>query len=313
MLVADRRSVARDDTVVELTLTSHDGSTLCRWHPGAHIDLHLPSGRTRQYTLCGDPHRTQEYRIAVRRIPGGSGGSVEVHGLDVGQTVEISDPRNAFTMAVPGSGSKAAEIRFIAGGIGITPILPMVRLAERLDVPWSLCYTGRRRDNLPFLDELAAWGDRAQVHTGDEHGRLTASELLDGVDDQKAVYLCGPASMVETVRRVVPLDSGMELHVERFSPLSVVDGIPFEIELARSARIVQVGPDQTALQALRAAVPNVGYSCRQGFCGTCVQRVIAGDVEHRDALLTDQQRESGQMLVCVSRAESISGRLVLDL
>jgi ferredoxin-NADP reductase len=313
MLITERRVVARDDDVVELTLTAIDGTKLCDWHAGAHVDLYLPSGRTRQYSLCGDPSREREYRIAVRLIPGGGGGSVEVHSLAVGQQVEISDPRNAFMMPVPGSGSRTERLRFIAGGIGITPILPMVRLAAQLGVAWSMCYTGRHRDSLPFVDELLAFGEQVRVRTDDEHGLPTAAELLDGVDERTAVFACGPPPMLEVVRRSVPLNSGTELHVERFSPLPVAFGTPFELELARSAEIVAVSGDQSALAALRAARPNVSYSCQQGFCGTCVQRVLTGDVDHRDNTLTDRQRELGQMLVCVSRAKPEGGRLVLDL
>lgn len=313
VFVVDRRTVARDGTVVELTLAVGDGTPLPAWHAGAHIHLYLPSGRMRQYSLCGDPRRTKEYRIAVRRIPGGTGGSVEVHGLDVGEIVEISDPRNAFMMPIPGSASRAEKLRFIAGGIGITPILPMARLAESLGVPWSLRFVGGQRSNLPFLDELSAWGDKVRLHTSGEHGRPTAAELLDGVDEQTAVYLCGPPPMVEALRRAVPVGSGIELHAERFSPLPVSGGSSFEVKLARSATVIQVGPGESTLAALRAAVPDVGYSCQQGFCGTCVQRVLDGTVDHRDTLLTDGQRELGQMLVCVSRAGSESARLVLDL
>lgn len=313
VLVMDRRSVARDDTAVELVLAARDGAPLPGWHPGAHIDLHLPSGRTRQYSLCGDPARTREYRIAVRQIPCGGGGSVEVHGLEVGETVRISDPRNGFMMPVPGSASRAEKLHFIAGGIGIAAILPMVRLAERLDVPWSLSFIGRQRDSLPFLDELPVWGDKVRVYTSAEHGRPGTAELLDGVDEKTAVYVCGPPPMLAAVRRTLPVGSGMELHAEQFAPPPVVAGTPFEIKLARSARSVRVGAHQSALAALRAVVPDMGFSCQRGFCGACVQRVLSGDVEHRDAVLTDRQRRSGQMLVCVSRAGSESGPLVLDL
>ena len=150
----------------------------------------------------------------------------------------------------------------------------------------------------------ALFGDKVWVRTDDQHGLPTAVELLEGVDERTAVYVCGPPPMIEVVRQAVPLGLGTELHVERFSPLPVVDGAPFELELARSKDVVAVGADQSALAALRAARPNVGYSCQQGFCGTCVQRVLAGEVEHRDHTLTDRQRELGQMLVCVSRAKS---------
>lgn len=309
--VVDRQRIACDADVVLLTLAASDGAKLPSWYAGAHVDLHLPSGRTRQYSLCGDPGRERQYRIAVRRIPGGSGGSLEVHGLGVGQTVEISDPRNAFMMPLPGSASRAEKLRFVVGGIGITPILPMIRLAERLGLSWSLCYCGRHRDSMPFLDELLAFGDNVHVHTDVEDGVPTVDELLAGVDARTAVYVCGPPPMLAAVRRDIP--HGTELHFERFSPLPVVDGAPFELELAHSAEVIEVGEDQSALAALRAIRPNVAYSCQQGFCGTCVQRVLVGEVEHRDHALTDRQRGLGQMLLCVSRAKSEGGRLILDL
>lgn len=311
--VAGRRMVARDADVVELTLVDPVGAALPRWHPGAHISVHLPSGRIRQYSLCGDPGRGREYRIAVRRIADGGGGSAEVHTLSVGQAMEIGRPRNAFMMPIPGSGSPMNGLRFLAGGIGITPVLPMIRLADRLGVPWTCCYTGRHRDSLPFVDELVALGDAVQVRTDDHDGVPTAAELLDGVDSRTAVYVCGPPPMIETVRQAIPVDSGTELHIERFAPLPAVNGLPFEIELERTAEVVQVAADQTALAALRAVRPNLSYSCQQGFCGTCVQRVVRGEVDHRDGRLTDAQRDSGQMLVCVSRARPGTDRLVLDI
>lgn len=313
MRIADRRTVAADGQVVALTLTPLDEHPLPRWNPGAHIDVHLPSGLTRQYSLCGDPQRRDEYRIAVRHSPEGGGGSIEVHGLTVGAHIEVSDPRNAFMMPVPGSASRTTRLRFIAGGIGITPILPMVRLAERRGTPWTLCYTGRSRAALAFLDELLPYGDKVQLRTDDVHGLPTAEVLLDDVDPSTAVYVCGPPPMIDAVLRAIPVDSGVEVHSERFSAAPVVDGAPFELELARSGAVVGVGAEQSALAALRNAVPSVAYSCQQGYCGTCVQRVVSGAVDHRDRLLTAEQRELGQMLVCVSRAEQAGDRLVLDL
>ncbi|MHC9293174.1 PDR/VanB family oxidoreductase [Mycobacterium sp. LTG2003] len=309
--VVSRKIVAHDPVTVELIFGSPNGGVLGRWHAGAHIDLHLPSGRTRQYSLCGDPSRRDEYRIAVRRIAAPDGGSAEVHGLTVGQSVEVSDPRNAFMMPLPGSGSRAERLRFIAGGIGITPILPMTKIAEQRSVPWSLRYTGRHRGSLPFLDELQAYGDKVHVRTDDECGLPTAADLLDGVDDKTAVYMCGPPPMMALVRRSIPV--GFEVHSERFSPPPVVDGAPFELKLARTGEVVPVRADQSALAALQEARPDASYSCRQGFCGTCVQQVTAGEVEHRDSTLTGRQRELGQMLVCVSRAKHDGGQLVLDI
>ncbi|CAN5443143.1 PDR/VanB family oxidoreductase [soil metagenome] len=314
MLISRRRLVATDDDVVELTLIPADGGTLRGWHPGAHVDVHLRSGRTRQYSLCGDPDNEREYRIAVRRIPAGGGGSIEMHALERGQTVEISAPRNAFMMPLPGSASRAERIHFIAGGIGITPVLPMVRLAARLGVPWSMCYTGRHRESMPFVEEVQALGGDVLIRTDAEHGLPTAADLLEGVEQGRtAVFACGPPLMIEAVRARIPLDSGTELHVERFSPLPVVDGAPFELVLAHSGDVVQVDGGTTALAVLRQVRPNVSYSCQQGFCGTCVQTVLSGEVDHRDATLTDLQREEGLMLVCVSRAKPDGDPLVLDI
>lgn len=313
MRITGRRTATADGQVVALTLASLDDAPLPRWNPGAHIDVHLLSGLTRQYSLNGDPDRRDEYRIAVRRSAEGGGGSIEMHGLTVGGHVEVSDPRNAFMMPLPGSASRSTQLHFIAGGIGITPILPMVALAERQGTPWTLRYTGRNRAALAFLDELAPYGDKVRIRTDDVHGLPTAEDLLDGVDPTTAVYVCGPPPLITAVLRAIPVDSGVEVHSERFSAAPVVDGEPFELELARTGTVLKIGADQAALAALREAVPNVAYSCQQGFCGSCVQRVISGDVDHRDRLLTEEQRALGQMLTCVSRAKSAGERLVLDL
>ena len=145
--VIGRQVVAHDQNVVALTLAAPDRRPLPAWHPGAHLDVHLPSGRVRQYSLCGDPAARDTYRIAVRRIPDGGGGSIEVHDLAVGATVTSNGPRNAFPLTVPGYGSPARRFRFIAGGIGITPILPMLGLAQQLGVEWSMVYVGRSRES----------------------------------------------------------------------------------------------------------------------------------------------------------------------
>ena len=161
-----------------------DGAPLPPWHPGAHVDIHLPSGRVRQYSLCGEPARRDVYRIAVRRIPDSGGGSVEVHeALQIGTQVMTNGPRNAFPMTVPGHGSPTRQLRFIAGGIGITPILPMLAHAAGLGVAWSMVYTGRSRGSLPFLDDVAVFGDRVDVRTDDVHGVPTANQRLGDCPD----------------------------------------------------------------------------------------------------------------------------------
>jgi ferredoxin-NADP reductase len=311
--VVDRQTVAHDENVVALTFAAADGEPLPRWHPGAHIDVHLPSGRLRQYSLCGDPEVSDVYRIAVRRIPDGGGGSIEVHdALHVGATATTQGPRNAFPLTVPGYGSPTRRFRFIAGGIGITPILPMLTLAQRLGVDWSMVYAGRTRDSLPFLDEVARYGDRVRIHTDDINGLPTAPELLGDCPDDTAVYACGPAPMLTTIRSELAGRDAVELHFERFAAPPVVDGKEFAVTVASTGQQIRVGADETLLAALsRSGVP-APYSCRQGFCGTCRTRVLDGDVEHRDMLLTEPEHADRMMLICISRAAEGS-RLTLDL
>jgi len=310
LTVADRRVVAHDQDVIALTLV---GDHLPRWHPGAHIDIHLPSGLVRQYSLCGDPETPDCYRIAVRRIPDGGGGSIEVHdALRVGANVTTQGPRNAFPLTVPGYGSPARRFRFIAGGIGITPILPMLGLAHRLGVDWSMVYAGRSADSLPFIDEVTRFGDRVAIRTDDISGLPTAEELLGDCPDGTAVYACGPAPMLTAIRSWLVDRDNVEFHFERFAAPPVVDGTEFTVAVASTGETVQVGAEETLLSALGRAGVHASYSCQQGFCGTCRTRVLDGTVDHRDTLLTDPERDNGLMLICISRAAGGS-HLTLDL
>lgn len=311
LTVRGRRVVAHDQDVVQLTLAAADGAALPRWYPGAHLDVHLPSGRIRQYSLCGDPTAAGEYRIAVRRIPDGGGGSVECHdALPVGAVVHTHGPRNAFPLTVPGHGSPTRRVRFIAGGIGITPILPMLRAVRGLGVEWSMIYTGRSRDSLPFVDEVAGLGDTVQIRTDDVDGLPSAATLLGDCSPGTAVYACGPAPMLTAVRAALVDRADVELHFERFAAPPVQDGSPFEVSVASTGTTVAVGAQETLLAALLRAGVAAPYSCQQGFCGTCRVRVLAGEVDHRDTLLTDPERSAGMMLTCVSRGHA---GLALDL
>jgi ferredoxin-NADP reductase len=310
--VADRRIVAHDQDVIALTLVAPDRGQLPRWHPGAHIDVHLPSDRVRQYSLCGDPDTTDAYRIAVRRIPDGGGGSLEMHELTIGSTLTTSGPRNAFPLAVPGYGSPTRRLRFIAGGIGITPILPMLAQAQRMGVEWSMVYAGRSRDSLPFLYELARFGERVEIRTDDESGVPSAAVLLGDCPDGTTVYACGPAPALTAIRAELAGRDDVELHFERFAAAPVVDGHAFTVSIGSSGATLRVGADETLLTALKKSGVHAPYSCQQGFCGTCRTRVLSGPVEHRDTLLTDPERAAGMMLVCVSRASG-DQELVLDL
>jgi ferredoxin-NADP reductase len=311
--VINRRLVAHDADVVSLTLAAPDGTPLPRWSPGSHLNLRLPSGRVRQYSLCGDPESRESYRIAVRRIADGGGGSVEVHDeLRVGATASATGPRNAFPLSIPGHGSPSQRLRFVAGGIGITPILPMVSRAERLGVDWSMVYAGRSVDSLPFLDEIGRYGDRVVVHTDDAEGVPTVERLLGECSDGTAVYVCGPATWLTTIRGALAGRNRIELHFERFSSPPVVDGEEFSVSVASSGTAVHIGAGETLLSALHRAGVEAPYSCRQGFCGTCRIRVLDGFIDHRETRLTKAEHNAGMMLACRSRA-SRGQRLTLDL
>nr|WP_085995919.1 PDR/VanB family oxidoreductase [Nocardia transvalensis] len=312
LTVVHRRVEARDTDVISLLLAAPDGRELPPWRPGAHLDLELPSGKLRQYSLCGDPADRHSYRVAVRRIPDGGGGSLEVHEtLTTGSPITVRGPRNAFPFVLPGHGSAAARVHFVAGGIGITPILPMVRMAHRLGVDWTMVYAGRSRDTIPFLDEIESFGTRVTVRTDDEHGLPTAADLLPRVGPDTSVYCCGPVAMTATVAAAVRALPAVELHSERFSAPPVVDGKPFAVELARTGEVVEVPADRSALEEVLKVRPDTAYSCRQGFCRTCKVRTLSGTVDHRDTVLTPDERADGEMLLCVSRCDG--DRLVLDL
>ncbi|OBJ73982.1 oxidoreductase [Mycobacterium colombiense] len=301
-VVTKRELVAPD--VVALTLADPDGGLLPSWTPGGHIDVLLPSGRRRQYSLCGAPGRRTDYRIAVRRIADGGGGSIEMHEtFGVGDTLAFEGPRNAFYL-----GTAEREVLFVIGGIGVTPILPMIQVASERGIDWRAIYTGRSREYMPLLDEVVSLGpDRVRVWADDERGRFaTVAELLDGAGPATAVYVCGPSSMLEAVRIARNEHAGAPLHYERFSPAPVVDGIPFELELARSRQVLAVPANRTALEVMLDRDPTTPYSCRQGFCGTCRVKVLAGQVDHRGRAAPGDDG----MLVCVSRADG--ERVVID-
>ncbi|MBE9372963.1 oxidoreductase [Saccharopolyspora sp. HNM0983] len=304
VLVDEVREVAAD--VVALRLRAAGGGPLPAWQPGAHVDVLLPSGRMRQYSLCGDPADRGHYRIAVRRLADGGGGSREVHGLRPGDRLTLRGPRNAFPFAT------AERYLFLAGGIGITPILPMVRAAAARGADWRLVHTGRTRESMPFAAELARLDpQRVWIRPDTEYGiPASGAELLEHAPSGASVYCCGPVPMITGVRIDLPGADVGALHFERFSEPPVTGGAAFGVQLARSGIDLQVPADRSALSVIRERLPQVAYSCRQGFCGTCRVRVLSGEVEHRDHVLTDEEREQ-EMMICVSR--SAGGRVRLDL
>lgn len=301
-VVINRELLAPD--VVALTVADPAGGLLPSWTPGAHIDVRLPSGRRRQYSLCGSPGRRTDYRIAVRRIADGGGGSIEMHDtFKVGDRFEFEGPRNAFYLV-----TDEREVLFVIGGIGVTPILPMIQTAQQRGINWRAVYAGRTRDYMPLLDEvLAVAPDRVTVWADDERGRIpAASDLLAGAGPATAVYVCGPTAMLESVRTARNEHANAPLHYERFGPPPVVDGVPFELELARSQRVLQVPANRSALDVMLDRDSTTAYSCQQGFCGTCKVKVLGGQVDRRGRTAEGDD----EMLVCVSRAKS--GRVKID-
>lgn len=288
--------------VAVLTLVSVDPTAaLPRWQPGHHVDVVLGGGVVRQYSLNGDPADRTSYRIAVRRVEGGVGSGL-VHRLAEGDTVGLRGPRNAFPFA------RAERYLFVAGGIGITPILPMLRAAHDAGRPFRFVYTGRNRESMPFQDELPGGAD-VFVRPDDEYGVPDADEILDGLTPGTAVYVCGPAPLINALRERTP--RGTAFFSERFSPAPIVDGRGFEVRLGRSGPVITVAEDESALDAVRRVRPEAAYSCRQGFCGTCRVGLLAGTPDHRDRPTGGSPRGE-EFALCVSRAGE-GERLVLDL
>lgn len=294
--------------VIGVRLESAEGSPLPGWHPGAHLDLLLPSGKQRQYSLCGDPADHRGYRIAVRRIADGGGASIEIHELTPGTALTARGPRNGFPLAYPHlARADISRVAFIAGGIGITAILPMVTAAAATGVDWTLTYLGRDKNSMPFLDEITALDQhRVRIHTGP---RLTPDDLLTDVDARTSVYFCGPPAMLHNVRAAVDRRPTAGFHFERFAPPPIVGGREFQLRLDRTQQTVTVTPDESALAAVRKALPEIAYSCRQGFCGTCRVRVLSGQVERHGHSSFGEAPDS--MLICVDRAAD--NCLTLDL
>jgi ferredoxin-NADP reductase len=309
-LRVDRRE-ALAERIVGLSLRDPSGGDLPAWAPGAHTDVTVAPGMVRQYSLCGDPADRGVWRIAVLREEAGSGGSERVYdAVREGDLLDVRGPRNNFEL------TPAPRYLFIAGGIGITPILPMVGAAEATGADWNLHYCGRSRANMAFASELSeTYGHRVTLYPRQEVGRLELERLLAVPEPDTLVYCCGPEPLLREIEeRRFPWPPGA-VRVERFVPKPRTEPLrsePFEVELAQSGITLTVPPDKSVLEVIEEAGIPVMYSCREGTCGTCETIVLEGRVDHRDSLLTAEEQEAHDvMFVCVSRAAG--PRLVLDL
>lgn len=301
--------------VHSVRLAHPDGLPLPAWTPGSHLEIRLPSGRVRQYSLCGDPERDKEWRIAVLREAGGRGGSMELCDTTVvGTSLSVRGPRNHFPLV------DAPAYLFLAGGIGVTPILAMARQAATAGARFQVVYGGRNRASMAFADELAAVaGDRLILVPQDECGLPDLAGFIAKLEPGAVIYACGPAPMLAAAERACEqLDRIDSLHIERFSgdalelPGETADNRPFDVQLARTGVTLHVPADQRMIEVIRKAVPGLSYDCEKGYCGACETRVLAGGPEHRDSILNDEERAEGRtMMICVGRCRS--ERLVLDL
>ncbi|MFE0026929.1 PDR/VanB family oxidoreductase [Amycolatopsis sp. NPDC059021] len=295
--------------VVSVELCAADGRELPPWRPGAHLELVLPTGISRQYSLCGSPGDRSCYRIGVLRERNSRGGSEYVHAfLRPGQPVRVRGPRDNF-----GFGPAAAYL-FVAGGIGITPILPMVAEAEAGGVPWQLVYGGRAADSMAFLGELRPYGDRVRLYPGDRAGRIPLGEWLGRPRPGTEIYVCGPERLLTAVEEGAAHWGPDVVHAERFKarPKPARPNTAIEVRCARSDRTVTVPADRSVLGVLEEEGLPVTGSCREGICGICETRVLDGEPDHRDDILSGDDRVSGDVMYpCVSRA--LGQRLVLDL
>ena len=312
MRVTRREAAAADVLLIELE--SVQGADLPAWAPGAHLELVLPSGVIRHYSLCGDPADRSHYVVSVLRVADGRGGSIELHDeVLVDDTLLVRGPRNHFPLL------DADAYLLLAGGIGVTPIVAMVRELESRAADWRLVYGGRSASAMAFHDELAKFGDRVELVAQDQHGIPDLAAALEAAPEGTAVYCCGPEGMLAAVADLCDeLGGRASLHVERFGGTADPDAHlgadehGFQVELRRSGMTLDVPADRTILDVVLDVLPAHPHSCLEGECGSCETRVLDGVVDHRDQLLTaEEQAENSCMMICVSRAAG--SRLVLDL
>jgi len=289
LVVREAQVVA--DGVVALTLADPNGEELPPWTPGAHIDFVLGDELIRQYSLCSSPSKPNVWRVGVLRAPDSRGGSERVHDiLAPGSVVRVRGPRNHFPLVA------SPRYLFLAGGIGITPLLPMIAEADASGADWRLLYGGRERASMGFLAELAQYGDRVKIVPQDEEGMLDLESVLGTPQPNTLVYCCGPEGLLGAVEKFCENWPPGSLHLERFSakpqkPAAEADSA-FELVLQRSGLTLEVPPDKSVLTVIREAGVSVLASCLEGVCGTCETEVIEGDVDHRDSVLNEEERAS---------------------
>ena len=314
--LAEARKAAEAQDIVTLELVAADGSALPAFSAGSHIDVQLPNGFTRQYSLCNDPQETHRYQIGVLRDAASRGGSAAVHDLlKEGDVLTISAPRNHFGLA-----HEAKKHLLLAGGIGVTPILCMAERLANTGGDFAMHYATRAPERTAFRQRIAAsaFAARVQFHydNGDAAQKLDLQALLSQPEAGTHLYVCGPKGFMDAVLNTARAAGWPEaqIHYEFFgAEVAKSDSdASFEVKLASSGRIVMVPKDQTVVQALAAAGVDIMISCEQGVCGTCLTRVLEGVPDHKDSYLTpEEQAANDQFTPCCSRSKT--PQLVLDL
>jgi ferredoxin-NADP reductase len=295
--------------ILAFDLTAADGRALAPFTAGSHVDVYTPSGNVRQYSLCGDPSESDRYTIAIKNELPGRGGSTSMHAnVEVGAVLGIAGPRNHFPLV-----EYAARSVFVAGGIGITPIYAMIQTLIANDGEWTLHYCARSESHAAFHAELFERYPGRVKRYFSELPLLDPHALLRDISADTHLYCCGPAGLMTAVLEAGTPETISRLHFEWFSaPASThANNQTFEVQLASTGAVLEIPPEKSILHVLRERGIEVPCSCEEGVCGTCETRVVSGDIEHRDALLSALERKANRsMMVCVSRAR---GRVVLDL
>ena len=309
--ILSKDEIARD--IFRFELARPDGGEVPEFTAGAHVAIRAPNGLERKYSLCNDPAERDRYVIAIKREANGEGGSRSmVDDTSVGADIEVGAPRNDFPMA-----ANIPNVLLIAGGIGITPILSMIRHMKSTGaMRFKLYYLTREKEMTAFRDELTAPEFNGQVVIHHDHGDPDKMFDLWPVLEKpmgRHLYCCGPRPLMESVRDMSGHWSSAAVHFEDFGsskPAHKAEDRPFKVTLAKSGRVIEVPANVSILDALRANGLDVSSSCESGTCGTCRTRLVSGDAEHRDLVLAEHEK-STQIMICVSRAAS--GDLVLDM
>jgi vanillate monooxygenase ferredoxin subunit len=310
------RKCTEAEGICSFELVHAEGGALPPFTAGAHVEVHLPGGITRPYSLCNSPAETRHFRIAVLRETASRGGSAALHErVAEGDRLEIEAPRNLFQLA-----DGAASHLLLAGGIGITPLLAMAEQLARQGADFRLHYCARTRSRAAFVEQIAqsAFADRVSFHfsEGDPAKRLDLGALLAAPPLGQHLYACGPAGFMDAVLGTARARGwpAAQLHHEVFGALPVdsTGDQAFEVQLGAAGRVVLVPAGCSIVSALAQAGVNIPTSCEQGICGTCMTTVLDGTPEHRDQYLTPEEQAAGELILpCCSRAKS--ARLVLAL